>query len=504
MKRNYVLIFITIFLLSFISVAYAAFNSELTITGEGTVLKDTTAPTCGAWYLRDSSLTIQEAYNQNKFINPGTNDTWANTDLTLFIECTDNMSGEYGCINVDQITDSNNNPRYFKDVKQYTTSIQTDSNVVTVTLKDAYLNERTCTLPVGGSNPYIDKEDPELTITRSAANKFTYTANDNMGVQGYMVTTTNSTPSLDSENWISTPAEVTIDNTAAKTYYVWVKDGVNITSSTISTFKLTKTQGTGTTLTLKYKNSSGATLGTQYVLNGTEVYALAAPNTGYNTVVLKKGSPTLKTGSGTNSVNSTQTITAATTLSSSATVNTYTVSYNANGGLGTMASQLMTYGTSTALTPNAFTRDGYTFAGWNTKADGTGTNYTDEQSVSNLTTTNNGTVTLYAKWTTNTYTISYTLNGGSVSPANPTSYNVTTNTITLTNPTKSAFDFTGWTEQTSDLTWNKGFINLSTGAIEDSPSYPNSYYSDYPFDIEDKICDFVYDPNYRFRLVKNK
>ena len=32
----------------------------------------------------------------------------------------------------------------------------------------------------------------------------------------------------------------------------------------------------------------------------------------------------------------------------------------------------------------------------------------------------------------------------------------------------------------------------------------NKYYSDYPFDIEDKICDFVYDPNYRFRLVKNK
>ena len=69
MKKNIFLIIFTTFLLTFISVAYAAFNSELTITGSGIVQKDTTPPTCGAWYLRDSNLTIQEAYDQNKFIN---------------------------------------------------------------------------------------------------------------------------------------------------------------------------------------------------------------------------------------------------------------------------------------------------------------------------------------------------------------------------------------------------------------------------------------------------
>ena len=119
MKKNYVFSIVTIFLLTFVSVAYAAFNSELIITGEGSVLRDSTAPTCGAWYLRDSSLTIQQAYDQNKFINPGTNNTWTNTNKKLFIECSDNMTGSYGCINVTEITTSNFNNKYllYKAIK---------------------------------------------------------------------------------------------------------------------------------------------------------------------------------------------------------------------------------------------------------------------------------------------------------------------------------------------------------------------------------------------------
>ena len=55
------------------------------------------------------------------------------------------------------------------------------------------------------------------------------------------------------------------------------------------------------------------------------------------------------------------------------------------------------------------------------------------------------TVTLKVNWTTTSYTISYTLNGGSVSPANKTSYNVTTDTFTLNNPSKNGYSFNGWT-----------------------------------------------------------
>ena len=84
--------------------------------------------------------------------------------------------------------------------------------------------------------------------------------------------------------------------------------------------------------------------------------------------------------------------------------NTYTVTYNANGGIGSMSNQSISYDTSTTLTANEFSKTGYTFKGWNTKADGSGTAYADKASVKNLTVTNNATVILYAQWTINSYT----------------------------------------------------------------------------------------------------
>ena len=92
--------------------------------------------------------------------------------------------------------------------------------------------------------------------------------------------------------------------------------------------------------------------------------------------------------------------TANITLYAQWTANTYTVKFDGNGSDGgSMTNQLFTYGQSQALSANAFTRTNYAFKNWNTKSDGTGTNYTNQQSVSNLTSTNNGTVTLYAQWT---------------------------------------------------------------------------------------------------------
>ncbi len=78
------------------------------------------------------------------------------------------------------------------------------------------------------------------------------------------------------------------------------------------------------------------------------------------------------------------------------TANTYMIVYDANGGKGTMADQNMTYDTFATLAANAFTNEGYEFAGWNTKADGTGIAYTDGENVKNV--AENGAVTLYAQW----------------------------------------------------------------------------------------------------------
>lgn len=80
--------------------------------------------------------------------------------------------------------------------------------------------------------------------------------------------------------------------------------------------------------------------------------------------------------------------------------NEYQIIYNGNGASGgTISPQSMVYDKSANLRNNLFYRTGYTFNGWNTKADGTGTAYTNQQTVSNLTSTNGGTVTLYAQWT---------------------------------------------------------------------------------------------------------
>ena len=80
-----------------------------------------------------------------------------------------------------------------------------------------------------------------------------------------------------------------------------------------------------------------------------------------------------------------------------------TITFDANGGTGTMAPE--TGSAPAALTANAFTRTGYTFAGWNTAADGSGTPYADMASYPF-----NASVTLYAQWTAQTYTVTFEAN----------------------------------------------------------------------------------------------
>ncbi|MBQ9491948.1 MAG: InlB B-repeat-containing protein [Firmicutes bacterium] len=79
----------------------------------------------------------------------------------------------------------------------------------------------------------------------------------------------------------------------------------------------------------------------------------------------------------------------------------YNVEFNSNGGSGTMTNQEFTFDVEQALTENSFTREGYTFNGWNTESDGSGTSYTDQARVTNLADTADVTVTLYAQWEKN-------------------------------------------------------------------------------------------------------
>ncbi len=74
------------------------------------------------------------------------------------------------------------------------------------------------------------------------------------------------------------------------------------------------------------------------------------------------------------------------------------ISFNANGGTGSMDAVTVDLGSSTTLPKATFTRSGYVFAGWNTKADGTGSSFADGANI-----TPGTNVTLYAKWNQTKY-----------------------------------------------------------------------------------------------------
>ncbi len=116
----------------------------------------------------------------------------------------------------------------------------------------------------------------------------------------------------------------------------------------------------------------------------------------------------------------------------------YTITFDANGGEGTMDSLTLVSGEETELPANTFTRNGYVFAGWNTAPDGSGTAYKES---SKFTPTEN--MTLYAQWKP-CYTITFDANGGEgrMSPqrvAIGKEFSISSNTFT-----RSGYSFTAW------------------------------------------------------------
>ena len=152
----------------------------------------------------------------------------------------------------------------------------------------------------------------------------------------------------------------------------------------------------------------------------------------------------------------------------------YTITYNMNDGFGSVANQTKIYGVDLTLSDIIPSRVGYKFLGWGTSAAATTATYQPGGTY-----TGNTGITLYAVWQANTYTISYDYTGGTVTTANPTGYNAGTNTITLNNPSRTGYTFTGYTEKISTSNWYDGYIDLNTGVIRSYNSeYPNSVYSE--------------------------
>jgi uncharacterized repeat protein (TIGR02543 family) len=137
---------------------------------------------------------------------------------------------------------------------------------------------------------------------------------------------------------------------------------------------------------------------------------------------------------------------------------TYTIKYKANGGDGDMEDSVFTYDEPQELRSNVFILDAYVFAGWSASAEGDVV-YANEDSVLNLTTIQGDTITLYAKWGKNIYTVSYAANGGSgyMAPGIVTlgqDYTLAANTFT-----REGYFFIGWS------LLNNGEIHLEDEAV---------------------------------------
>ena len=120
-----------------------------------------------------------------------------------------------------------------------------------------------------------------------------------------------------------------------------------------------------------------------------------------------------------------------------------TVTFEANGSAeypveGTMTPQTVNAKTDTALNANSFTREGYSFTGWNTEADGTGTPYDDKEIVSF-----DADTTLYAQWTQNPV-ITFDANGGKGTMGTQTVKPNKATALTANRFTRADYDFAGW------------------------------------------------------------
>ncbi|PKL22868.1 MAG: hypothetical protein CVV48_00275 [Spirochaetae bacterium HGW-Spirochaetae-4] len=164
----------------------------------------------------------------------------------------------------------------------------------------------------------------------------------------------------------------------------------------------------------------------------------------------------------------TDTVESNMTLYAKWTADTYAITYHANGATAGLAPAVgtKTHDIDFSLSVNIgdLERTGYAYSGWNTQADGLGTDYAAGGAY-----TANAAITLYAKWTADTYAITYVLNSGTNDAGNPATYTIETATITMQDPTRTGYPFEGWFAS-SDFSGSP-ITQLVTGSTGDKTLY---------------------------------
>jgi uncharacterized repeat protein (TIGR02543 family) len=124
------------------------------------------------------------------------------------------------------------------------------------------------------------------------------------------------------------------------------------------------------------------------------------------------------------------------------TAKKYTLTFDANGGVSSEESRPVDYNSTLAALPFP-SREGYTFDGWNTAKDASGTTYVNGQTYNEL-----QDVTLYALWTAKDYTVTFGNNGGGlITPPYPITVTYDQPIGTLPAAERAGYDFKGWNTQ---------------------------------------------------------
>ena len=155
---------------------------------------------------------------------------------------------------------------------------------------------------------------------------------------------------------------------------------------------------------------------------------------------------------------------------------TYTVNYSASGATNVPSSQSKIHGSSINISSTIPTKSGYSFLGWSTSDDNT------VEYQAGATYTANSSVTLYAVWSVNEYTVNYNSNGGNNISAQTKVHDVAL-TLSSTTPTKSGYSFLGWsTSNDASVEYQAGATytanaNVTLYAVWKANEYIVSYYA---------------------------
>ena len=305
----------------------------------------------------------------------------------------------------------------------------------------------------GGTNSIYEKyntgyyTDSATTTAMTSSTSINIPTRTGYTFDGYYTAANGGTKYIDADGILTSNASTTQFADDGTLYAHWTKPVADLAYTTSPASKIyTGGALTFDTLTVKDGNTT--------LTSGTDFAVSYADNTNVGTATA--------TISGRSVYNSTTKAYYTGTTTKTFTINNFKLIFNPGDGTLSGTSPLYSrkgqsgvfteLNNSTPASVPTATRTGYTFDGWKSPG-GVKIINSDGTLVSNINgwVNTNGTwlltsdQTLTAILSKATYTITYNLDGGSVSTANPTSYDIDTATFTLTNPTKIGHTFIGWT-----------------------------------------------------------